>query len=185
MLSVLVGLTLAACAQQLPPVERAALPRNVNGTPIITDTYALELASYMLIDPARCKADPVGAIRSVAAVDYFATALQWGGQWPYISGLTKILIVQARAEVRQTLGIRPETPPQEVINRLFAAADALGEQDTAAVLVALTSPNFTLGPEATLARLTNLPYLPKANWAVQEANREAFQTNPGCVFGCR
>jgi hypothetical protein len=180
MLSVLVGLTLAACAQQ-PPVDSAVLPHFVSGG-ILTEDFALQLASYTLMDPARCKDSPVDATRSLAAVDYFAGSLQWNARWPDITTLTKTLMLQARTEVRETLGIRPETRSQEVVHRLFAAADALNENDAAAARVALTSPNFTLGPEATLARLSNLPYLPKANWAVQQADQEVFGTNNGCIY---
>jgi hypothetical protein len=181
-LSVLVGLTLAACAQQPPPVDDAVLPYPTKSG-VITETFALELASYTLVDPVRCKNSPVDATRSLAAVDYFADALQWNATWPMISTLTKTLMLQARSEVRQTLGIRPETHSREVVDRLFAAADALDRHDTAAAQVALTSPNFTLGPEATLSRLSDLPYLPKTNWAVQAADQEAFGSNQGCMFG--
>jgi len=177
-LSVLVGLTLAACALQQPPVDSAVLPHYISGG-MLTEDFALQLASYTLMDPVRCKNSPVDATRSLAAVDYFAGALQWNVRWPQISTLTKVLMLQARTEVRQTLGIRPETRSQEVVDRLFAAADALDRHDTAAARGALTSPNFTLGPEATLSRLSDLPYLSKANWAVQQADQEAF---PGLIF---
>jgi hypothetical protein len=181
-LGVLIGLTLVACAQQ-PPVDSAALPHYVSGAPAVTETFLLELASNTLIDPARVRDSPADEMRSLAGVDYFAGALQWNAAWPNISTLTKTLMLQGRAEVRQVLGIRPETRSQEVVDRLFAAADAVAKNDTAAVRQALTSPNFTLGPDGTLARLLDMPYLPKANWAIQQADQEAFRTNPSCTFG--
>ena len=91
--TLLIGLVLAACALS-PPPDSAALPRYANGARVITETFLLELASYTLISPVRCKDSPVDAIRSVAGVEYFASALQWNAAWPNISNMTKLLMVQ-------------------------------------------------------------------------------------------
>ena len=115
-------------------------------------------------------------------MDYFAGALQWNVRWPDISTLTKSLMLQARPEVRAAIGVTPNARSQEVVDRLLAAASALNEHDTAGARMALTSPVFTLGPDATLAKLSDMPYLPKANWAIQEADREAFPTS-SCMMG--
>jgi hypothetical protein len=124
--------------------------------------------------PARLRGRPSDAARTIAAVDYFAGSLQWNAKWPRISNLTRTLMLEARPEARQAVGISLDARSQEVVDRLLAAANALAAQDTATARAVLASPIFTLGPDATLARLSNLPYLPKSNLAIQDAAQEAF-----------
>jgi hypothetical protein len=78
---------------------------------------------------------------------------------------------ELRRQARAAIGVAPTAPSQEVVNRLMATADALeaGRADTAKALLA--APVFSLGPDATLQALTNLPKLPGRDWAFAELGR--------------
>lgn len=69
------------------------------------------------------------------------------------------LLAAAVRQERAALGIPLEIPPQDVAAALGAAVDPLLQNDRAAIRQALSNPFFTLGPDETLARLTNLPPL--------------------------
>jgi hypothetical protein len=68
-------------------------------------------------------------------------------------------LVAAIRQSRAAIGVPIETLPQTVAGALGAAVEPLVRGDQAAIRSALSNPIFTLGPEATLARLTNLPRL--------------------------
>lgn len=163
------GLALFACTPVIPP-DTAIMPRTAAGTPIMSDQGAIQTAAYVLGDPSRTAGQPGEAARALAAVDYLAGALYSNPHWVGIPAITKIQMVQGREEERAYLGIAPAVPSQLVVDGLMRAATALDAGDTAAAEAALPASTFTLGPQATVARLTHLPYLQAANVAAQHAN---------------
>ena len=122
--------------------------------------------------PSRTAGRPGEAARALAAVDYLAGALYTNPHWTGIPATTKQRMLQGREEVRAYLGVAPGTPSQVVVNDLIRAADALEGRDDQAASAALAGPAFTRGPTATIALLDRLPYLPAANVAAQNANRD-------------
>ena len=81
----------------------------------------------------------------------------------------------ARDQLRQILGIRPDAPPQVVVNTLLALSLNLETGNRPATLQVLASPMFTLPPERTLQVLSNLPYVQEANLATTRAENQSFQ----------
>lgn len=178
-LPLLFAILLAGCATR-PPADVSVMPHDAYGQPAMTDNWALQMAAYNLQQPSHARGNPAAAARTLAAVEYLAGALQWNATWPAISILTKEEMRQGRQEIRQYLGIPLNAPSQPVLDALLTVADALDRNDQARTHAVLGNPLFTLGPDATLARLANLPYLPRANHAAQDAEREAFET---CING--
>lgn len=167
-LAALAGLPLAGCAVTIP--DSAVMPRTVAGTPVMSDPGAIQLASYSLGSPARTAGQPGQAARALAAVDYLAGALYTNPHWTGFPAITKLQMMQGRDEIRQVLAVAPGTPSQVVVDDLIRAADAFEGADPASAEAALPASVFTLGPQRTVALLTNLPYLPQANVAAQSAN---------------
>lgn len=172
-------LMLAACTPVIVP-DGATMPRNQGGTPIMSDEGAIWLSAYALAVPSRTAGDPVTAARAAASIDYLASALYLNPRWDDVSITTKAQMVQGRAAMRQALGIAPAATTQDVVDRLIAASNAMEGRDVAQAERALTSPVFTLGPDPTLALLTNLPYVPAANIAAQKANQESTPRSGHC-----
>jgi hypothetical protein len=162
---------LAGCAAITPPPDTAQLPFAAFGT-LDNDTAATGLAASAFAVPARTANDPVDGARACAAIDYLAGELSTNPRWISISPLAKQKMLQARVDVRQVLGIRPDAPSQIVVNSLmqFAAAWQYGDQTTAMHM--LSAPVFTLGPEQTLQILSNLPMISSANLASMDANTQ-------------
>jgi hypothetical protein len=156
------------------------MPRTAAGTPFMTDDGAIQLSSYLLGSPTRMQGNPVQGARAIASIDYLAGALYSNPRWDRMSATPKQLMLQGRVEVRQALGIPPTARSQDVVDRLIAASIAFETHNTQAADAALSSPVFSLGPDATAARLANLPPLPTANWAAQRANAETFPRTGSC-----
>ena len=107
------------------------------------------------------------------AIEYLAGELSTSPRWDFMSQLTKLQMLEARQEVRAALGIAESAPSQAVANALLA----LSQNPTpAAAAQLLEPPVFTLLPAETLARIENLPYLPMANLASQDAGQQEFPT---------
>lgn len=180
------GILLAAgCASIAPPPDTARLPPNAYGLFADNDIGAINLAQWAFADPARIRNDPADAARAVAAVDYLAGELSSNPRWFAMSPITKGQMLQAREEVRQALGVAPGAPSQLVVDGLLGAANALAAGDRPAALAALRAPVFIWPPEQTLARLSNMPFLPTANVASQRAAQQRFPEDKGVCPLCR
>ncbi|MBO0711631.1 MAG: hypothetical protein J2P47_10190 [Acetobacteraceae bacterium] len=178
-LALLAGLLLSACTIGQGPVPQ--LPPGTFGILVDNDTGAINFAQWAFASSARIRGNPVNAARAAAAVDYLAVALE-GARWISISPIARLQMRQARTEVRATLGIAQDAPTQPVIDGLIGAANALQAGDQNAARGLLVPPVFTFGPDATLARLSNMPFLRQANIATQ---RVALELRPSPCFGCR
>ena len=184
-LIVLAGLLVAGCASIAPPPDTARLPPNAYGLFADNDVGAINLAQWAFADPARPPNDPADAARAAAAVDYLAGELSSSPRWTAMSPITKGQMLQAREEVRQALGIAPGAPSQLVVDGLLGAANAVVAGDRTLALAALRTPAFTWPPEQTLARLSDMPFLPMANVASQRAAQQRFPEDNGVCPLCR
>jgi hypothetical protein len=161
------------------------MPTDALGVSVDSDLQAINLSVWAFADPARTRGDPVDAARAVASVDYLAGEVSSSPRWLGVSPLTKQQLLDARQEVRAALGIPPAAPSQAVVNTMLYTASAVAAGNPDAALAALNSPLFTLGPQQTLARLDNLPYLHTANIATQHMSGAAMEpSGRGCMFGC-
>lgn len=180
--AVALAAALAGCAGPQPqPLGVARLPPNAFGTYADGDIGAINIAAWAFADPARTRDDPADAALASAAVEYLAGQLDYGPRWAFMSPLVKMEMVQARAEVRSTLGIRPDAPSQDVVDQLLYAAEALTAGSTPGALSALGPPAFTLPPEVTLARLARMPFLRTANIASMHAAGQSQPVTGGAM----
>lgn len=170
---------LAACGPMPPRLDVARLPPNAFGTYADGDIGAINISAWAFADPSRTRGDPADAALAVAAVDYLAGELNYSPRWDFMSPLTKMQMVQARAEVRAFLGIAPSAPSQDVVDQLLYAAQALTAGNPQGAMNALTPPAFLTPSPQTLARLENMPYLTMANVATMHAAAQSQPTDGG------
>jgi hypothetical protein len=117
-------------------------------------------------DLSHWNGQPAAAARAVSVLEQLADALATDPFWtPEVSPTVVIQLQQARAEVRQALGIDPRATPDNVRAALETAAYALDRYDREAAAVALTGPAFHQPGAETLHRLETLPRLPRASEA--------------------
>jgi hypothetical protein len=148
------------------------LPPGVYGIYEDNDLGAINQSAWALASAARIRNDPVDAAKAVIAVEFLAAELQSNPRWAGMSVNVTSEMERAQVELRQVVGIRPDAPPQIVINSLLEVADALSAGNESAALQALGNSAFARPPAQTLAILTNLPYVPSANYATMAATRE-------------
>jgi hypothetical protein len=129
------------------------------------DTIAILHAQWVWADPSRIRGLPAQGARAVAEIDYLAGELSSNPRWVALSGLAKMKMLQARADVRAALGIAPDARSQAVVDAMLATEAALNAGETQLAVTYLSSPVFTRGPDATLGELGALPYVQSANVA--------------------
>ncbi|HUA77404.1 MAG TPA: hypothetical protein VMA86_07010, partial [Acetobacteraceae bacterium] len=105
------ALALAACAPT-PPPSTARLPPGAFGGNDDNDIMAINTAVWAFSNPARTHGNPINAIRAVLAIEYLGGELSSNPRWDFMSQLTKLQMLQARQEVRETLGIALNAPSQ-------------------------------------------------------------------------
>jgi hypothetical protein len=155
-------LSLAACGA-LPAAQATPyLPPGVFGVYEDNDIGAINFAAWAFASPANTAGRPLDAMKAVIAVEYLPGELQENPRWIAIGRDPRFNLAQARRDVRQALGIRPDAPPQMVVNVLL---NALATGDQAGTLRALSSPIFLQPPDQTLARFARMPYVQSANLA--------------------
>jgi hypothetical protein len=172
-----VGCGAVSAVPDTPFVSGSALGTNGD-----VDQAAAAIAAWSFADPVRTGGRPINAARAVIALEYWSGTVSSNPRYISTSPVEQQRLLQARREVRQVLGLAQGAKSQEVVDALVAAENALLAGDAAAAERALPAALFTLGPRATLQRLTNLPPLPIANVATQ---RTQFTNpdGPGC-FDC-
>jgi hypothetical protein len=89
------------------------------------------------------------------------------------------LLVEGIREARAAIGVPIDVLPQTVAAALGAAVEPLVRNDQAAIRQALSNPIFTLGPDATLARLSDLPRLSSVESIAPYLSRAAGSIFPG------
>jgi hypothetical protein len=165
---------LAACAT-LPGTQRTPfLPPGVYGTYEDNDIGAINQSAWAFASPANTRGNPAEAVRAVVALEYLSGELQENPRWVGMDAAVKLHMGRARDEVRQILGIRPDAPPQLVVNTLLALGLDLQTGNQPAAMQVLSSAIFTQPPERTLQVLSNLPYMQEANLATSRAEAQSF-----------
>jgi hypothetical protein len=168
---------LARCSG-LPATQRTPyLPAGVFGIYEDNDVGAINLAAWAFASPANTRGNPLDAARAVVAVEYLPGELAENPRWIGMDHLVKRRLEGARGEVRQVLGIRPDAPPQLVVNAMLALSADLAMGNRAAANQVLSSAVFTLPPEQTLRILADLPYMQAANLATLRVANQAFQND--------
>jgi hypothetical protein len=168
-------LPLAACGS-LPATQNTPyLPPGVFGVYEDNDVGAINFAAWAFASPANTGGRPFEAMKAVIALEYLAGELRENPRWVEIDPSVALRLAQARNDVRNVLGIRLDAPPQFVVTNLLWASNYLLAGNRANALKALSVPAFTLPPDQTLARFTNLPYIQSANLATSRASEEALR----------
>ena len=168
----LVLASLAACGS-LPATSRTPyLPPGVFGTYEDNDVGAINQASWAFASPGNTSGNPIEAARAVIALEYLPGELRENPRWVGMDASISLRLGQARSQMRQILGIRPDAPPQIVVNTMLALAWDLQIGNEPAATTVLSSPIFSLPPARTLQILSNLPYVQEANLATSRAEGE-------------
>ena len=168
---------LGACAT-LPATQRTPfLPPGVFGTYQDNDIGAINQSAWAFASPGNTRGNPIEAAKAVVALEYLSGELQDNPRWIGMDRTVKLRIGLARDELRQILGIRPDAPPQIVVNTLLALSLDLQTGNQQAAATVLGSPIFTQTPQRTLQVLSNLPYVQQANLATSRAEGQSFPSD--------
>nr|WP_294506878.1 hypothetical protein [uncultured Rhodopila sp.] len=168
------ALSLSACATLPPTPATPYLPAGVYGMYLDNDTGAIDQSSWAFASPGNTRNNPVAAAKAVVALEYLSGELRQNPRWIGMDLSTKLHMAQARDNLRRIVGIRPDAPPQAVVNALLQLAEGLQFGNQVQAAQALTSPVFT-GPSAeTMQKLSNLPYDQTANLATARAGQQVL-----------
>lgn len=176
---------LAACSGPIltaPPGEWATLPRDaVVGAGDPTRSAVLS-TSAVFGDRTPAAGQPAAAARAIAQMEFLAVTLPTNDTFANASPTLLPQLATARREWRSALDIAPGTPPQAIIDSLYAAGRALdvGQRDAAAA--ALPPTIFRRGGGATLAQLASLPNLPNTAAAAATAQQALRTLTPTRTF---
>eukprot|EP01037_Dinobryon_pediforme_P005530 gene5530-5584_t len=163
----LAGFLAAGCAGAAR-VDTAVMPQGSFPASADVDRDALYEASQSVGLNATPPATLQGLARALADVEYVSGAYNTHARWIGIDGAATEGMLIARREVRDALAIPQNAPSQAVVNALTAVSRA----DTAPALQsALADPIFTLGPQATQARLQAFPSLYSTPYSIARLNR--------------
>jgi hypothetical protein len=112
---------------------------------------------------------PVQAALAVVQIEFLADALPNDPIYRTTAGIVQVQLAQARAEIRQYLGIAAEVPPAEVMAALREVAATLDQGLRARAEAAVARPGFAPG---LLGRLAALPRLPTVSAAAGTVYQE-------------
>ena len=172
--SLVLALVLGGCATLPATQETPYLPPGVFGVYQDNDTGAINTAAWVFASPANTRGNPAEAARAVVALEYLPGELIENPRWAGMDSLVKRRLDIARGDVRAVLGIRPDAPPQLVVNAMLALFTDLQTGNQPAVMQVLASGLFTLPPDQTLRVLSNLPYVQTANLATTRVANQTF-----------
>jgi hypothetical protein len=142
-------------------------------------------AAAAFSDQSSTYGNPAAGAEAALAVEYIAGAVNTSARWSAMDPEIKDDLLQARVQVRNTLGVAPGASSQAVVNALSAARRALQAGDKATAAAAVSGPVFTLPPDKTIEILGNLPYLQKVNAVTLKAEEAAsgITSGPGPTSG--
>ncbi|MBY0332484.1 MAG: hypothetical protein K2X49_17655 [Acetobacteraceae bacterium] len=168
-------LALAACnapGSGYPPPALVSLPHDaVVGAGDPTRAAVFNTA-FAFGSPASIAGKPDEAARAAANFEFLTVEIPYGARYRGLNAILQPELEAGRAELRTVLGVRPEAPPQQVIDALYAAARALRAGDVAAADRILSGPAFSAGGAATLQRLAAMPLMPKVATAAVHTQQE-------------
>lgn len=172
------ALALAGCAVT-PMPSTARLPPNAFFSNADNSLMAINTAAWAWANPARTHGNLVNATLAVLAVEYLGGELTSSPRWSWMSPRTKIMMQEARAQVRQAVGIAADAPSQAVADALLWFSHSPTEATAEHVI---TPPVFTLPPKEVVARLNDLPYLPLVAQATAMASAQQFPGGRNFLF---
>ncbi len=170
------GLLVGGCAF-FQIVDTARMPASQFPGQNDTPRAALYEAQLAFSGNAPSPATPAQWARVLADVEYLAGALNTDVRYADLDGAAQAQVLEARREVRGFLGVPETAPSQAVVDALLAASHAT---DAQALRTALSAPIFTLGADATLARLQAGPTLVVTPLALAAADRAIFASQHFC-----
>lgn len=163
--AILLALAVAACAPQgPPPTLPGASDAMVGRDPIVV--VGQQVVGFFRAPQAN---QPAEAARAIAELEWLADTMPRNPRWQTASATGLNDLSQARWEARRALGIPQNAPAQGMINGLSAAASAIAANNQTALAAALPRNIFTLGPAATVQKLSEPPAVPsvmQAAWAL-------------------
>jgi hypothetical protein len=168
------ALVLGGCATLPATRDTPYLPPGVFGVYQDNDTGAINTAAWAFASPANTRGNPAEAARAVIAMEYLPGELIENPRWAGMDSLVKRRLGIARSDVRAVLGIRPDAPPQLVVNAMLALFTGLQLGDQMAVTQLLASGLFVFPPDQTLRVLSDLPYVQTANLATTRVANQTF-----------
>jgi hypothetical protein len=180
-IGLILAAALAGCATLPATPQTPYLPPSVFGVYQDNDTGAINLAAWAFASPANTRGNPVEAARAIVALEYLPGELSQNPRWVGMDSLVKRRLAIARDTVRRVLGIRPDAPPQFVVNAMLGLMTDLQTGNQPAVMQVLQSGVFTLPPEQTMQVLSNLPYVQEANLATSRVADQSFQSTAGLL----
>jgi hypothetical protein len=149
-------LLLAACGPTQPPDfsygGRGFQPGNVR--------VNLAYAERNFGDMSRYRGKPAEAAAALAQFEAAVDGMRQPNSGIMFPRTRYEMLRSAIHEARSAVGIPMDVLPSAASQALAAAVGPLTAGNAAGIRAALSNPVFTLGPDATLARLTNLPPLP-------------------------
>lgn len=166
---------LAAC--DAAPVPVTALPVDPRLGFADPTRQAVIHAAFVFPRTSSLRGRPAEAAQAISEAEHINVELRYGARWITMSPLASMAFEQARPEWRGVLGIPAEAQPQAVIDALTRVRNALAAGDQAAAAAALAPPLFVPGGAAALARLSDLPPLPRTGWAARLAMQEMMRMN--------
>jgi hypothetical protein len=175
----LATLGLAACAQPRSVVPdpgpgllqppTLAFPASTIGDPVRTSVQWA--AAYLADPPARLAGNPALAAQVAAQYEHATVGLR-ELRFASYSPLMQIRMDQGRTALRETLGIAPAAPPEQVIDQLSQIALALSRGDAGVAERLAASPVFAKPGEEVLATLAAMPRVPAAGVAALFADSQ-------------
>lgn len=175
----LATLGLAACAQPQSVVPEAGpgylqpptlvFPASTIGDPVRTSVQWA--AAYLADPPGRLAGNPALAAQVAAQYEHATVGLRELRFFGY-SPLMQIRMDQGRTALRESLGIAPAAPPEQVIDQLSQIAVALRRGDTGAAERLASSPVFAKPAPEVLATLAAMPRVPAAGVAAGFADSQ-------------
>jgi hypothetical protein len=170
-----VTLALAACAGSPPAEPAPPVPIQPGPTSAADPARQAVLSAAYTFTDTRIVADrPADAARAAAQIEWMAAALPGDPRWTGTVPTLFPALRQARAEMRQTLGIAPGASAVAATRGLVEAAAALDQGSRSAAVAAL-APVAPGGGQAVLARLDALPQMPRAALAARLAQDEMLR----------
>jgi hypothetical protein len=175
-------LALAACGgggnRNIDRPASITLPESA--TQGVTDpvSTAARNVARVFAKPKPAAARPGDAATAIAQMEYLVATLTTDPSYTNLPPGLAPTMARARQEWRAILGVPQTAPAQSVIDALYTAAPALqaGQKTNAALLL----PNrlFTLGGEATVQQLSNLPDMPLTSQAAQSIQQALGGARP-------
>ncbi|HEY1933675.1 MAG TPA: hypothetical protein VGG99_16810 [Acetobacteraceae bacterium] len=170
------ALVLAGCTAPPhgPSQSVAEIPQGFFNNLIDPDLGCVNESSYSFGSPNILHGNPAATLRATICVEYLAAQTN-SPRWTSVPPLTQMQLPEARDALRRVVGIAPNAPPPLVVNTLLRLLHDLQVGNMMDARAVIAPPLFTMPPDQTLAVLTNLPPVPIAHVATQQAELEAMR----------